>query len=449
MKRLLKSVSVVALGFAMASSVQAGDDKYYDEKDLKKMIEDHGIYVETAKKGVVLSGYVDTSYTYQFAGQVDRSPNAQGTAGEGGNNSAFPSTEARGRAFDTDNNEFNINAFKLALEKALPDENTWAAGFRADLMFGEDAQILAGSAGVGDAASYIFLEQAYVQFRVPVGNGLDFKFGKFVTLLGYEVIESPANLNFSRSFLFQNAIPLTHTGFLMSYAFNDIIDMQLGLVNNWNSSDNGLGINGTGVNNIPAVTGQIAVHAPGGNATIANSFIYSAGGENAGTAGTFVENESVFTWDIWGQWAPRFANDKLLLAFNADLGFADNAGTDNVFGPVNPASTSTWWGAALYAKYQFTPMFSLATRGEYFHDDHGYKVGTANALTGDASSVDLWSWTITANFDIWENLLFRLEYRYDIIGNDFTGGGPAGFVTNDITENDDQMQIAVNLVYTF
>ncbi len=438
MKRLLKSVSVVALGFAMASSVQAGDDKYYDEKDLKKMIEDHGIYVETAKKGIVLSGYVDTSYTYQFAGQLS---GGQATIGEGGNNSGFPSSEARGRAFDTDNNEFNINAFKLALEKALPDENTWAAGFRADLMFGEDAQILAGSAGVGDAASYIFLEQAYVQFRVPVGNGLDFKFGKFVTLLGYEVIESPANLNFSRSFLFQNAIPLTHTGFLMSYAFNDIIDAQLGLVNNWNSADNGLGINGTGVNNIPAVTGQIAVHAPGGNATVANSFIYSAGGEVAGTAGTFAENESVFTWDIWGQWAPRFANDKLLLAFNADLGFADNAGTDSAFGPAN-STTSTWWGAALYAKYQFTPMFSLAGRGEYFHDDHGYKVGTASAVAGNASSVDLWSWTLTANFDIWENLLFRVEYRYDLIGNDFAG--PFG-----IQENDDQMQIAVNLVYTF
>jgi len=478
MKRLLKSVSVVALGFAMANAVQAGDDKYYDEKDLKKMIEDQGIYVETAKKGIVLSGYVDTSYTYQFAGNVGSSsvpglgPDAvQGQAGEGGNTSAVPSSEAQYRAFDTDNNDFNINAFKLALEKALPDENTWAAGFRADLMFGEDAQLLGGSQVAGDSASYLFLEQAYVQFRVPVGNGLDFKFGKFVTLLGYEVIESPANLNFSRSFLFQNAIPLTHTGVLMSYAFNDIVDVQFGLVNGWNNSDSGMGINGTGINQIPAVTGQVAVHAPGGNATIANSFIYSAGGE-AQTAGNFAENESVFTWDIWGQWAPRFANDKLLLAFNADLGFADNAGTDDAYGLyLNGAlppglgdgtgyntTTSTWWGAALYAKYQFTPMFSLATRGEYFHDDHGYKLGVSNPYNigagnvsrSDSTGVDLWSWTVTANFDIWENLLFRLEYRYDLIQDGsntvFDSGGLPVF---DYGENDDQHQIAVNLVYTF
>ena len=37
-------------------------------KELEKMIEDAGIYVETAKKGVVLSGYVDASYSYNMNG---------------------------------------------------------------------------------------------------------------------------------------------------------------------------------------------------------------------------------------------------------------------------------------------------------------------------------------------------------------------------------------------
>ena len=41
----------------------------------------------------------------------------------------------------------------------------------------------------------LFLEQAYASFRVPVGNGWDFKAGKFVSILGYEVIERPANMN--------------------------------------------------------------------------------------------------------------------------------------------------------------------------------------------------------------------------------------------------------------
>jgi hypothetical protein len=47
------------------------------------------------------------------------------------------------------------------------------------------------------------------------------KGGKFVTLLGYEVIEAPNNLNFSRSFLFSLAIPLTHVGALVTYPVFD------------------------------------------------------------------------------------------------------------------------------------------------------------------------------------------------------------------------------------
>jgi putative OmpL-like beta-barrel porin-2 len=45
------------------------------------------------------------------------------------------------------------------------------------------------------------LQEAYGSYKIPVGSGLTLKAGKFVTLLGYEVIESPLNLNFSRSFL--------------------------------------------------------------------------------------------------------------------------------------------------------------------------------------------------------------------------------------------------------
>ena len=39
------------------------------------------------------------------------------------------------------------------------------------------------------------VEEAYISARIPIGNGPVVKVGKFVTLLGYEVIESPNNLN--------------------------------------------------------------------------------------------------------------------------------------------------------------------------------------------------------------------------------------------------------------
>src|SRR5471030_1078016 len=77
MKSILKAFSVVALSGAMLLPVLGQDTNApaatppdaKDQKDLKKVIEDQGInYVETAQKGITLSGYVDTSYTQQFAG---------------------------------------------------------------------------------------------------------------------------------------------------------------------------------------------------------------------------------------------------------------------------------------------------------------------------------------------------------------------------------------------
>ncbi|MDW8349328.1 MAG: outer membrane beta-barrel protein, partial [Verrucomicrobiae bacterium] len=163
MKNILKALSAVALTSTVAFAGEAAKDV----KDLKKVIEDHGIYVETDQKGIKLSGYVDTSWTYQFAN------------GKNSRENGAASTENRLRQFDVDHNDFNINAVKLTLEKELPDENKLAAGFRVDLMFGEDAKILAVS-DPGLAPIYrdeggrdnilgdsIYLEQAYVQFRVP------------------------------------------------------------------------------------------------------------------------------------------------------------------------------------------------------------------------------------------------------------------------------------------
>ena len=74
------------------------------------------------------------------------------------------------------------------------------------------------------------LQEAYISARVPIGEGPVIKVGKFVTLLGSEVIESPSNLNYSRGYLFTLAIPLTHTGVLASYSFTDWLSVQGGIV---------------------------------------------------------------------------------------------------------------------------------------------------------------------------------------------------------------------------
>jgi len=467
MKSLLKAVGAIALIGALVMPVLADDAK--DQKDLKKTIEDQSInYVETAQKGITLSGYVDTSYTYQFASRGQYGPAGSNPGGGPAN------SEAQLRQFDTSNNTFNINAVKIALEKALPDKNDWAAGFRTDVIYGEDAKSLGDTAinGAGGNTSGIALEQAFVKFRVPVGNGLDFYAGKFVTFLGYEVIESPANLNFSRGLLFTNAIPLTHTGVYADYKFNDTFEAKFGVVDGWNNSTANqvntnlteTDINANKHNVGKAITGQLNINAPGKNANITQSFIYSPEGE-PGVVGQ--DNGPVVVYDIWGNWTPQFAHnsdpkggiaDPLLLGFNIDLGYNGGSANPPEEGETEIAygnDTNTWWGAALYAQYKFDKVFSLAGRAEYLHSDKAAypKFGDAYNDLDDNNSLfteenqDAVSYTLTASFNIWDNLLTRVEYRYDHFNPGLSGDN--GSLDTSTFKSTDQHEISLNAVYSF
>ena len=68
---------------------------------------------------------------------------------------------------------FNLNVVKLVLEKPLNAEESWAAGYKADLGFGLDANLMLTQST--EAYADFGIKQAYVALRAPVGNGLDFK----------------------------------------------------------------------------------------------------------------------------------------------------------------------------------------------------------------------------------------------------------------------------------
>jgi hypothetical protein len=281
-----------------------------------------------------------------------------------------------------------------------------------------------------------------------VGNGWDFKVGKFVSILGYEVMERPANMNTTFGLLF-NAMPLYYTGVLSSYKFDDYLDGKLGVVNGSNS-DNNTTTNPNGGDGV-ALLAALNVTAPGGNANWSNNFQYSTGNDNNTsvsstqnsnfTSSAVTANVSAYTviYNTWGNWAPKFANDKLLLAFNALLG--NTSGSGSAGGPGGGGDTnvnSCWYGAGAYAKYQFNDWFSLCSRGEYLGSNNSYAFGNQgqtstswNHVTGN----NLWEYTLTAGFNVIDNLLIRAEYRMDwgsnIYGtadgydNGSQSGGPA------------------------
>src|SRR5437660_4942757 len=120
--------------------------------------EEKGNMVQTALASTTISGYVDTS--------------AQWNLGTG--NARLPDYKFGG---PSKADGFNLNVVQLRIEKPL-DEADWAAGYRADLWFGPDANALATQSGAheGMLGGDFAVRQAYVALRVPVlPNGLDFK----------------------------------------------------------------------------------------------------------------------------------------------------------------------------------------------------------------------------------------------------------------------------------
>jgi hypothetical protein len=201
------------------------------------------------------------------------------------------------------------------------------------------------------------------------------------------------------------------------------------------------------------------INAPGGNANITQSFIYSPSGEPSNGPGGFpgIDDGPVAVYDIWGNWNPTFVKDSaLLLGFNVDFGYNGASGTPGqviipgtpgttagfFFPPVNDHDSNTWYGVALYASYKLTKVVTLSARGEYLHED------PASAPKFGASGVsnDDFSETLTASFSIWDNLLTRVEYRFDSVTNGSTNPGAA---RNNVATYQTQNEISLEAVYSF
>lgn len=325
--------------------------------------------------GLQMSGYADVSYIYNFA---------RSDAGAARTN--------RGRVFDVQSNGFTPQAAELVFEKPVTTESP--IGFRTDLFFGDDAELI-HSTGAGIGTDQFDLQQAYVTARAPVGDGIDFKVGKFVTLLGAEVIESPANWNFSRSYLFGFAIPFTHTGALASYPLGSFGSVTAGVVNGWDIVDEN--------NQFKSFLGNVTL-------TLMENLTLAVNGITGAERGSDNRNDRSVI-DLVATWKPI---DALTLMANYDYGHESNL-AHGVAGTAG-FDTANWTGVALYAKYDLSPTWALAGRWEWFDD----KDNVRTALTGPGAStlggIDFTEWTLTSQWQLYEHLLARLEYRHDMAG---------------------------------
>ncbi|HKJ82501.1 MAG TPA: outer membrane beta-barrel protein [Mariprofundaceae bacterium] len=315
--------------------------------------------------GVNLSGFIDTSATYNWNG----TPNfTSGTSS---------------RAYDVQPNSFNVQMMELALTK----EPTEGLGGVLVLNAGPDANVDA-SYGTSSTNEFDF-QQAYVSYTT---GGAKLILGKFSTLIGAEVIESPQNWNFSRSWGFELG-PYTHTGARLTYAPTDKIGFTIGVNNGWDifkAAGRKQKSLEAQVNYTPADSVYLSLQATSGSEPAQGG--YAAAGTIYGNR-TLVN--TVDSWDV---------NDKVSLMVDAGYGTQKKAISLAAGAPAT-AKTVKWWYITPYLNYHITSQWRIALRGQYFDDKDGFRTGVAQKLKAGTFTL--------AYAPSGTNSEIRAEYRYD------------------------------------
>ncbi|MCM3876068.1 MAG: porin [Thermoanaerobaculia bacterium] len=280
------------------------------------------------------------------------------------------------RVFDFDDNSFKVDVAEVVLQKAVSKPGE--AGFRIDFVAGSSIPRVSSSFGLLQGQD-VDLQQAFVSWIAPVGSGLRFDAGKFITHFGYEVIDGydGTNDNATRSFLFGYTIPYAHTGLKATYAFSDQLAGMFELCNGWDVARD---------NNTSKSLGLQLTWTPSKTVTVYGNVM--TGPERAN-----VNSDPRNLFNVVAQWK---LSDTTVFALDAVYGSEKGA--------VTPGETASWSAIAGYARLGLSDAFAFCLRAEYFNDADGARTGTVQKLT---------EVTVTPEYKVSSHLILRGDLRVD------------------------------------
>lgn len=361
-------------------------------------------FLETIEVG----GWVAASYFYNF-----NDPDGRALGGSNTGGFAYP--------FRPDANSFSLDQVWFEVERPVSEENR--AGFRLDFVYGKDAGLLSGDFGAGDGFSGNDFElyQGYVQYMAPIGEGVTFQFGKFATLIGAEVVQSPYNFNITRGHIYNLFQPITHTGLLASTSAGPI-DMSLGFVNETRSFPAA----DIDLNKDKAVLWSVG-GALGESVSWSFNGAHGSADSGAGIDTPAGDKETILDF---------------ILGFDPTENFSAYVNADYIDTQNSRGTDVEGWGVAVAGRYAFTQRMGFAMRGEYADLDDFF---------GSGNDLSVWGVTGTVDYMLTDHLMVRGEVRYDKVSD---GGEP--FVDDDSFgvgladfDKDDQITAGVEVVYSF
>src|SRR5262245_4828054 len=209
------------------------------------------------------------SYNYNFKNPTDNLGSGHPGAGlnQGVDGLFYP--------FHGDHNSFQVDQVWIDIGKKTTDESR--AGFMFSILYGNTAAFDASGfnsgarRAVNDSTSDYYVAQAYVSYLAPLGEGLEFDFGKFETLLGAEVADASKNWNITRGNEWTLLQSIDHVGLLSSTKIGPV-SLAAGVVNQNNALTSSPDINSE-----KSYLGKIAF-APSDMFSIAANVPYGAEG---------------------------------------------------------------------------------------------------------------------------------------------------------------------------
>src|SRR5712692_1397818 len=334
--------------------------------------------------GTKVRGWVDTHFVYNFNQPDSRVVNAnQGFSVVKGRNVSI-----EGRTFDIHDRSFNLSLAEMEIEK-VPEFG--GVGFKFDMAFGETQDIIIdtikGRVGGPDPGDFVTdfdktFQHASVSYIAPIGRGLRFDAGKFVTHIGGETIETVKNWNYSHSFFYTYGIPFQDTGVHLSYPWTDTFYTDFYALNGWNVTID----NNSGKTYGPAI-GWTALP------WLSLYTNYLVGPEQF--------HNSSHLRHLWDTQVFLGPFDRWNFMLNYDLGYEEKA-------LANATRDALWTGVTGYARYKLTDWLEPSFRFEYYNDRNGFTTGVPQ---------ELWGATFTLNTKLGLGtgtmLLLRPELRYD------------------------------------
>jgi hypothetical protein len=338
--------------------------------------------LNTALSNTTLSGYVDVGAQYVST-----------TAGAA---YSLPSI-----------NSFSLNTVDITLDKPL-DATPFSAGYHIELWTG------AGGLAPAPVSTGGVVRQAYLALGTTVGGQeIDWKIGVWDTPIGYEVLTSGSNPNYTHSYGFF-VEPTDHTGILGSYKVNDNISIQAGIADEEGgnfATINGAPTAGKYPLTSPEILALVSLTAPDSWGALKGATLSVGGTDNTDSAAP----KNLYA-------GATIPTPLAALKFGLAYDYLDNGvglGHANVFG--------------IYGTYAASDKLTFNVRGEL----------VAQTLTVVAPITSTYGeeFTATASYALWANVLSRAEIRWDHSqNNDYAEG--TGAVK-------DAIFAGVQLIYTF